>query len=508
MSDIDQMTGLSSGVGAPPAGRPALDGLIRAFRARRLLVLCFALWIAGAVALLGHLSLNQDELFALYFAEQGPAYLFGTGWHLETNPPLYYLLLDGWMAVFGDSAIAARAPSLLAAVLTLPVLWRIARRVGLDRMAWLAPALFATSAFAMRYALLARSYALWTLFVAVAILALVEALAAPPRRVSRWGLVFAGAALAALYCHDTTVLFLAAANLVYLAVWALRRPLVPQALFSWVWPQALVLSAGIPQGLIILEQRQSANINWLGNVSPEWVLKTGSEILSGEEYPFSVLRGVALAVSLLLLLVLVPMRAPRTARPLAGLALAGAALLCIAMLVVSRVGIWLLLPVTVLQAAALARFRQAWAIAAVLAVGAINTADCLWSLDIEPWRDCLAEFDAARSPDDVVVLFNATPAMAFRYYGAGVGGEFYRWDVNSFDQIGTALRTIDDETMYLPLTSLPRLRASLLQGRAVWLVARLKTHQNAMNTLPKSWSVTPLPGKCGIDFRRIAPLLH
>ena len=62
--------------------------------------------------------------------------------------------------------------------------------------------------------------------------------------------------------------------------------------------------------------------------------------------------------------------------------------------------------------------------------------------------------------------------------------------------------------MYLPLTSLPRLRASLLQGRAVWLVARLKTHQNAMNTLPKSWSVTPLPGKCGIDFRRIAPLLH
>ena len=45
-------------------------------------------------------------------------------------PPLYYVLLHGWMGVFGDSDLAVRSLSGVIGVVTVPLVWLAGRRFG------------------------------------------------------------------------------------------------------------------------------------------------------------------------------------------------------------------------------------------------------------------------------------------------------------------------------------------------------------------------------------------
>jgi mannosyltransferase len=81
-------------------------------------------------------------------------------------PPLYYLLLKGWMAVFGASDFAARSLSGLFALAALPLVWVAGKRLAGAEGAWTAAVLLATSPFALRYATEARMYSLVILLTA------------------------------------------------------------------------------------------------------------------------------------------------------------------------------------------------------------------------------------------------------------------------------------------------------------------------------------------------------
>src|SRR5665213_3719162 len=60
-----------------------------------IILLCAALRIYH----LGAASLWSDEIFSRYYADLfGMHYLVTDGLSKETNPPTYYLLLQGWMA--------------------------------------------------------------------------------------------------------------------------------------------------------------------------------------------------------------------------------------------------------------------------------------------------------------------------------------------------------------------------------------------------------------------------
>src|SRR5579871_2244856 len=58
---------------------------------------------------LDHLSLWTDALFSRYYADLfGTRYLWTTGLAHEDSPPLYYMAVQGWMHLFGDSESALR----------------------------------------------------------------------------------------------------------------------------------------------------------------------------------------------------------------------------------------------------------------------------------------------------------------------------------------------------------------------------------------------------------------
>lgn len=163
-------------------------------------------------------SLWFDEIAATTLAHQ-PLELLWSGWMArETNPPLYYTLLKGWMALFGEGDAAVRSLSVAIGTAGIGAGWWLARRIGGTRAGLIAALLLATSAAHVDYSQEVRGYILAhtaALLGCAAMAAYLER----PRVAPLCG--YALAALVALYAHTTMVLFVALANLAML--WLLRR---------------------------------------------------------------------------------------------------------------------------------------------------------------------------------------------------------------------------------------------------------------------------------------------
>jgi mannosyltransferase len=118
---------------------------------------------------------------------------------LDGSPPLYYLLLHLWEGWFGTTEVATRSLSLVAASLTIPAAWVLARAIAGARAAWIAALLAAGHPFLTYYAQETRMYA----FVALQALVLSGALVlvfVQRRRTWMPLAVIAGAAL--VYTHN------------------------------------------------------------------------------------------------------------------------------------------------------------------------------------------------------------------------------------------------------------------------------------------------------------------
>ncbi len=78
--------------------------------------------LAGAVRLVGVESkaLTNDEAYSWRISQYAPGELvYRTRW--DANPPLYYLVLQGWEQVWGTSPLALRGLSVLLGILIVPL---------------------------------------------------------------------------------------------------------------------------------------------------------------------------------------------------------------------------------------------------------------------------------------------------------------------------------------------------------------------------------------------------
>lgn len=139
-------------------------------------------------------------------------------------PPLYYLLLHGWMKLFGTSDIAVRSLSAVFSIATIPMLFVAARRRGGDTVAISAAVLLATSPYAIRYATEARMYSLVALLAIAGWLAVVGALASP-RGVRLVAVAVVSGLL--LLTHYWSFYLLAAVAIAGLLAWRWRPMLRP-----------------------------------------------------------------------------------------------------------------------------------------------------------------------------------------------------------------------------------------------------------------------------------------
>lgn len=118
----------------------------------------------------------------------------------DTNPALYFLLLHGWRELLGESIWALRLLSVLAGVVSAPLLTQLGRRLFGPAVGLAAAALLAIAPLHVWQSQELRNYSLLLTFNLAAVYGLARLLTdARPRR--RWAWLWIGATLAGVYTH-------------------------------------------------------------------------------------------------------------------------------------------------------------------------------------------------------------------------------------------------------------------------------------------------------------------
>ena len=124
------------------------------------------------------ISLNQslwlDEATTALVARMPIADIFTKFLPGDFHPPFYYLLMKGWVLLFGASEISLRMPSVILGVLTIYFVYLIAKKLSSKRTALIASILLATSGLAIYYSQEARMYSLAAALVTLSVYLFVE----------------------------------------------------------------------------------------------------------------------------------------------------------------------------------------------------------------------------------------------------------------------------------------------------------------------------------------------
>jgi hypothetical protein len=281
--------------------------------ARRLAIAAglVALYALAVGSLAVRAQLWNDELYTWYFA-QLPT--LGDVWDglstgVEQIPPLYYVVVRGSLALFGDNALALRIPSLLGFLLACSCVFAIvARRTS----AWygLVAALIPLAGGAATYAWEARPYALVVGFAAGAVLCHQLRADGTRPRLAVVGLALALAAATAVHYYGVLVVLpIALAEAVRMSM---RRELdraVVAALFAPLVP----LAVAIP---LVQEARRYSGAFWtefdVGSAPDFFVLLLRAEVFSASRIPTWL--GLAFAAAVLGASLVVLLRRPRVAQ--------------------------------------------------------------------------------------------------------------------------------------------------------------------------------------------------
>jgi mannosyltransferase len=124
-------------------------------------------------------QLWRDEMATWSAATRSPGELVHMVKNIDAVSGPYYLFMHYWIAIFGDSVLALRAPSILCMAGVAALVTIIGKRLFGTRAALLAGLLFAVIPSTSRYAQEARSYAFATFFAVLATLLLIRALDHP-----------------------------------------------------------------------------------------------------------------------------------------------------------------------------------------------------------------------------------------------------------------------------------------------------------------------------------------
>ncbi len=200
-------------------------------------------------------SLWSDEGNSVALAQAGLAEIAART-ALDIHPPLYYWLLHFWICLFGQSEVAVRSLSAVAAVLLVAIIYQVGARLFDRRAGLMAAFIAAVSPFQVYYAQEARMYALLALLGALTVWATVEWMEVHPslpgeegwRKGLPWALLYILSATAGLYTQYAFPVVLVATNLAALAhLWQTRKQApAAQRLVGWLAMQAIPLALYLP----------------------------------------------------------------------------------------------------------------------------------------------------------------------------------------------------------------------------------------------------------------------
>ena len=226
---------------------------------------------------LGAPPLSSQEIYTWDFAHQTVPFIVGRLSHIETNPPLYYLMMKLVMTI-GETEFLLRLPSLIAGTLAIPLVYILGRLGGAPRSGVIGAGLVSLSAVAITYSREARAYAFVQdacLLAAIGSVIVINhytvkgsAGSRPTRReILGWAL-FTLASIVGFYLHYTfafEILVLECAIVVAIATgWLAGTVRVDKALIAKWLASSFLIGIGIAWGLALARsQGHSDNIAWM-----------------------------------------------------------------------------------------------------------------------------------------------------------------------------------------------------------------------------------------------------
>jgi len=197
----------------------------------------------------------------------------------DGHPPLYYFIMHFWVLLFGRTEWAIRSFSALCGALTVPLVYRLGRRLFDRRVALVATLIAAVLPLHLLYSRTARMYSLVPLLSTLSMLLLWRIWKKGDRLA--W-VGWAGASILLVYAHNWGVLFLVAENL-WMGFEMLWKGRVRELWWHWLLAQAVVAATYVPWVPILLQQSRQLVImgTWLEHISKfNTVLRLFNELTS------------------------------------------------------------------------------------------------------------------------------------------------------------------------------------------------------------------------------------
>ncbi|MCX5388079.1 glycosyltransferase family 39 protein [Streptomyces sp. NBC_00083] len=201
----------------------------------------------------------RDEAATWQASQRSVPELWHLVQHVDVVHGLYYLLMHGVFAVFGDSLPVLRLPSVLAMAGAAAFVARIGAQRGGAATGLCAGFALALVPAVQNYAQEGRSYALVTLGAACGTWLLVGLLERPGRAV-RWA-AYAGVVLVAAWLNWFALLLLPAHAVAVLCARPGRAVVV-----RWTLASAVAVAGTLP--LILRSRDQSVQVSWIKPLTP------------------------------------------------------------------------------------------------------------------------------------------------------------------------------------------------------------------------------------------------
>jgi mannosyltransferase len=424
---------------------------------------------------LGAASLWSDEIFSRYYVDVfGLHYVLTNGLSTETNPPTYYLLLHGWMSLFGDGEVALRSLSAAASILCVPATYLLGRELGGKSRGLAGALLFALCPASLYFAQETRVYALFMLASTVVLWA-----AAVYQRDSRSLKATAFYLLSAtlcLYLHATGLLLVVACGG---AVWLYllsNGVSTRQARFHWMVLNGFVLLLGLPYFLHVFTASHTGIIDYMPPVGIHQFVYCASLVVSGMVTPYP-WPAFLLAAALFLTLAVSLWLQPLSRR--ASITLIGVPCLFISLvllvsfrrpILLPRILVWTVVPLCLIAGDRLLTAGRARYVVLLSLVAAFGTGLFFQATrpnsDKEPWRDISREVGPDLEQADLVVLSPVSNPMVLSYYAPRVKN-VRLWDASIRPNIMSAAA----ERLHIASISEAEILQAIKAKRSVWVLS-------------------------------------
>jgi mannosyltransferase len=223
---------------------------VRAAREASLLPLALVLGLVLRLYDLGAESIWVDEVDSIHWARLGLRELLAE-LSQSVHPPLYFVILHYWVALFGDSEFSVRLPSVVFGVLALPMIYKVGELLFGKRVGAFSALILATSLFHISWSQEARGYSLVAL-LALASMYFFIRLRENGRLILRVGYVLASSLLAYTHYYGLFVLAAQTAYVCMISALSERRPRIGAA--GWFMLQGAVAALYLPWAPRLLRQ--------------------------------------------------------------------------------------------------------------------------------------------------------------------------------------------------------------------------------------------------------------